>query len=196
MSAIIEPTMRYHESGLFGAGPAVWYGTDAPDGDAGDWVRAPIGSRYYRKLGASNGGIWYEKKSTAALDGDWRPVGGSIIQTVLFSEFTDGTAAVGTKNLAYTIPVGATVVRAFLQALTGFTGDTSCTLIIGDGTDTDRYNTGTPSIFTTAAGETDLGAVSGTAYHSAAKTVTLTATGGSDWTAVTAGQMTVVIVLG
>ncbi len=188
--------MRYHESGLFGAGPAIWYGTDAPDGDAGDWVRAPIGSRYYRKLGASNGGIWYEKKSTAALDGDWRPVGGSIIQTVAIADFTDGGSTAGTKALAYTIPVGATVVRAFVQALTGFTGDTSCTLIIGDGSVTNRYMTGTPSIFTTAAGETDLGAVSGVAYHSAAKTVTLTATSNADFTNVTAGRLTVVIVLG
>ena len=98
--------------------------------------------------------------------------------------------------LDYGIPLGATVVRSFLLALTGFTGDTSCTLTVGDGTDPDRYNTGTPSIFTTAAGETDLGAISGTAYHTAAKSVTLTATSGSDWGAVTAGQATVVIVLG
>lgn len=194
MAAIIEPTMRYHESGLFGAGPAIWYGTDAPDGDAGDWVRAPIGSRYFRKMGS--GGIWYEKQSLGALNGDWRPTSGAIVQTVAYTDFTDGTAAVGTKVLAYGIPVGATVKRAFVQALTGFTGNVACALTIGDGSDVDRYNTGTPSIFTTAAGETDLGVPSGTAYHTAAVSVTLTATANSDWTAVTAGQMTVVIVLG
>ncbi len=195
MAAVIEPTLRFHESGLVGAGPGVWYGTDAPNGDAGDWARAPIGTRYYRRLSAG-GGIWFEKVSNKQLDGDWRPTSGAIIQTVTESQFTDGGAQVGTLVLTDGIPVGATVVRTFLQALTGFTGDTSCALTVGDGTDVDRYMTGTPSIYTTAAGETDLGAISGVAYHSAAKSVTLTATSNADWTAVTAGAMTVVIVLG
>lgn len=194
MSAVIEPTLRFHESGIAGAGPGLWYGSSAPDGDAGEFARAPVGSRYYRRMGS--GGIWYEKMSAKQLDGDWRPISGAIVQTVTYSQFTDGGAAVGTLVLTYGIPVGATVVRSFVQALTGFTGDTSCTLTIGDGTDADRYMTGTPSIFTTAAGETDLGAVSGVAYHDAAKSIVLTATGGSDWTAITAGSMTVVIVLG
>lgn len=194
MAAVIEPTLRVHESGLSGAGPGLWYGLDAPDGDAGAWALAPVGSRYYRKMG--EGGIWYQKVSSKGLDGDWRPTDGAIVQTVTFSQFTDGGAAAGTLDLTYQIPIGATVKRSFVQALTGFTGNSSCTLIIGDGTDHDRYNTGTPSIFTTAAGETDLGAVSGTAYHTAAATVRLTATGGSDWGAVTAGQATIVIVIG
>lgn len=194
MAAVIEPTMRYHESGIVGAGPALWYGSDAPDGDRAPWVSAPVGSRYYRRAGT--GGIWYEKVSAGALDGDWRPVGGAIRQVVSYADFTDGGSVAGTLNLTYGIPVGATVVRTFLQALVGFTGDTSCTLIVGDGSDTDRYMTGTPSIFATASGETDLGAISGTAYHTAAKTVTLTATSGSDWGAVTAGSFVIVIVLG
>lgn len=195
MAAVIEPTLRFHESGLTGAGPGLWYGTDAPNGDLGDWARAPIGTRYYRRL-SQGGGIWYEKVSNKQLDGDWRPISGAIIQTVSYADFTDGTAAVGTLVLTDGIPVGATVKRVFLQALTGFTGNVSCALTVGDGTDPDRYMTGTPSIYTTAAGETDLGAISGVAYHTAAKSVTLTATSDSDWTAVTAGAMTVVIVLG
>ncbi len=195
MAAVIEPTLRFHESGIIGAGPGLWYGTTAPNGDAGDWARAPIGSRYYQRLSAG-GGIWWEKVSNKQLDGDWRPTSGTIIQTVSYSDFTDGTAAVGTLVLTDGIPVGATVVRTFLQALTGFTGNVSCVLTVGDGTDPDRYMTGTPSIYTTAAGETDLGAISGVAYHTAAKSVTLTATSDSDWTAVAAGAMTVVIVLG
>lgn len=195
MAAVIEPTLRFHESGIIGAGPGLWYGTNAPDGDAGDFARAPIGTRYYRRLSAG-GGIWFEKVSNKQLDGDWRPVSGAIIQTVTESQFTDGGALVGTLVLTDGIPVGATVKRVFLQALTGFTGNSSCALTVGDGTTADRYMTGTPSIYTTAAGETDLGVVSGTAYHTAAKSITLTATSGSDWTAVTAGAMTVVVVLG
>lgn len=191
---MISNALKFFQSGISGAGPGMFFGVDAPDGDRGDWVAAPVGSLYYRKCG--EGGIWYEKKTATGVDADWRPCGGAIVQTVALADFTDGGAAVGTLVLDYGIPVGATVVRTYLLALTGFTGDTSCTLIVGDGTDTDRYNTGTPSIFTTAAGETDLGAISGVAYHSAAKSITLTATSGSDWGAVTAGAATVVVVLG
>jgi len=115
-----------------------------------------------------------------------------IQETVAFGDFTDGGAAVGTFELSTDIPVGAYVVQSSIDSVTGFTGDTSCTLTIGDGTDADRYNTGTPSIFTTASA-VDAGAVSGTSFHSAAKTPTLTATSGSDWGAVTAGSVTVTI---
>lgn len=177
------------------SGPGLFYGTTAPDGDASPFKDAPVGTRYYRRLSAG-GGIWFEKVSSKNLDGDWKPTTGSIVQTVSYDDFTDGGAAVGTLVLTDGIPVGANVRRTFLQALTGFAGDTSCTLTVGDGTDPDRYMTGTPSIFTTAAGETDLGAVSGVAYHTAAKSVTLTATSAADFTSVSAGVMTVVIVLG
>lgn len=191
---MITSELSVYQNGITGAGPGDWFGLDAPDGDAGAWVEAPVGSRYFRKMG--EGGIWFTKVAATGKDNDWRPTHGAVVQTVAVADFTDGGAAVGTLVLDYGIPLGATVVRSFLLALTGFTGDTSCTLTVGDGTDPDRYNTGTPSIFTTAAGETDLGAISGTAYHTVAKSVTLTATSGSDWGAVTAGQATVVIVLG
>jgi len=76
--------------------------------------------------------------------------------------------------------------------VTGFAGDTSATITIGDGTDADRYNTGTPSVFATAT-DIDAGAVSGTAYHAAAATPTLIVTSGSDFGAVTAGSVTITI---
>lgn len=193
MANVIEPTLRFHESGIVGAGPALWYGSDAPNA-TGAFLRAPAGSRYFQKIGS--GGIWHEKRASSGLANDWRAVSGSIYQTVAYTDFTDGGAAVGTKTLTGTIPVGATVKRAYILALTGFTGDTSAVINIGDGTDVDRYNTGNPSIYTTAAGETDLGVVSGTAYHTAAKSIVLTATSGSDWTAVAAGRMTVVVEFG
>jgi len=191
---MITSELSVYQNGIAGAGPGDWFGLGAPDGDAGAWVAAPVGSRYFRKMG--EGGIWFTKVAATGKDNDWRPTHGAIVQTFTKADFPDGGAAAGTPVLDYGIPLGATVVRSFLLALTGFTGDTSCTLTVGDGTDPDRYMTGTPSIFTTAAGETDLGAISGTAYHTAAKSVTLTATSGSDWGAVTAGQATIVIVLG
>jgi len=115
-----------------------------------------------------------------------------LSETVAFSAFTDGGGAVGTFNItAGTIPAGATFLSAAVTAITGFAGDTSAVLIIGDGSDTDRYNTGTINVFTTAADGVDAGVPSGVRYHVATKTVTLTVTTGADFTSVSAGSVTV-----
>jgi hypothetical protein len=121
-------------------------------------------------------------------------ISGSLVkvsETIGFASFTDGGGTSGTKALATQIPVGARFLGMHITALTGFAGDTTATVIIGDGTDTDRYMTGTPSVFTTAAAGISLGNPSGIAYHDVAKTVTVTVTSGSDFTAVNAGSMTV-----
>ena len=133
---------------------------------------------------------------TGALTGtvNGETVSGSLVkvsETIAVASFTDGGAAVGTKALATQIPVGARVLGCHITALTGFTGDTSAVVIIGDGSDTDRYMTGTPSVFTTAANGISLGIPSGIAYHDAAKTVTVTVTSAADFTNVSAGSMTV-----
>jgi len=115
-----------------------------------------------------------------------------ITQTVTRAQFTDGGGAAGTFVLTDgTIPAGATVIAAAVQAVTGFIGDTSATIVIGDGSDADRYNTGTPSVFATAADGVDVGVPSGVRYHNAAKSVTLTVTSATDFTNVSAGSVTV-----
>lgn len=115
-----------------------------------------------------------------------------LTETVAYSAFTDGGVAVGTYDLTVgTIPVGATFCYAAVTAVTGFAGDTSAVLTIGDGTDADRYNTGTPDVFTTAANGVAVGVPSGVKYHDTEKTVTLTVTTASDFTSVNAGSLTV-----
>lgn len=115
-----------------------------------------------------------------------------INQTVTFDEFTDGGGASGTFTLtAGTIPVKATVLASAVTAVVGFTGDTSAVLTIGDGTDVDRYNTGTINVFATAADGVATGAVSGVAYHAAAKSVVLTVTSATAFADVDAGSVTV-----
>ena len=117
-----------------------------------------------------------------------------ITQTVAYSAFTDGGGASGTFTLTEgSIPAGATVLFSAVTAITGFTGDTSAVITIGDGTDADRYNTGTPSVFTTAANGISVGAPSGVQYHAAAKNVVLTVTSATDFGAVSAGSVTVPI---
>ena len=179
------------ESGLTGAGPAMWFGSDVPDGDRQPWATAPIGSQYCRKTATSV--QWYQKRKTDLTDNDWALTWGEIRESVTRADFTDGGLTVGTVALTEQIPNKAWVMRCILRDVTGFTGDTSAVLTVGDGTDVDRYSLASaPSVFTTA-NAIDLGAPSGVQIHVAAATVTLTATSGADFTNVTAGALTISI---
>jgi hypothetical protein len=128
-----------------------------------------------------------------ALGGDGGGLG-CINETFAYDDMVDGGGASGTFTMTEQIPIGAVVQQAILHTLNpGFTGDVSATIQFGDGTDVDRYNTGTPSVFTAAAGGVYLGAPSGTVHHTAAATVTVTVTTNADYTSVSAGQATVAI---
>lgn len=123
-------------------------------------------------------------------------VGGPIIEgAVGFSRireritkamFTDGGGASGTYQLAGKIPKGALTYRAFVVESTAFSGDTSAVVVIGDGSDVDRYNTGTPSILAAQANGLDLGAPSGALFHTAEVRPTVTVTSAADFTALSA----------
>lgn len=115
-----------------------------------------------------------------------------INETIAFDDFTDNTDTTGTYEMLEDIPAGALVLGATLTALTGFTGDTSAVITLGDGTDVDRYNTGTPDVFTTAAA-IDLGAMSGVAAHVVDKTPTIILTSATDFGLVDAGSMDISI---
>jgi hypothetical protein len=180
------------QSQLDGPYPTFWIGQSAVDGDRGYWVQVPVGSLYGLKSLANNNITWYEKRKNDGRDDDWGPQSGlqNVTETVLFSDFTDGGSTSGTYTLKRGVPIGAYYYKTLIQNVTGFTGDTSAALIVGDGTDTDRYNTGTPSVFTTDT-SVDVGVPSGTAYHDAAKDIILTVTSNSDFTLVVAGQLTI-----
>lgn len=107
-----------------------------------------------------------------------------------FADFTDGEGASGTYTCGFTLPVGYFIERCWLTNVTGFAGDSTATIIVGDGTDTDRLNTGTPSVFTTATA-IDLGAVSGTQLVATAFKPVLTIAEDSDWGDVAAGELTI-----
>lgn len=179
------------QSGISGQFPAHWFGTNAVDGDARPFINAGKGSTYTR-VDLTNDirlGTWTKEKNDGR-DDDWCEGMGVITETVSFADFTDGGAAVGTYTLKRGIPQGAQVWRTLIINVTGFTGNTSAVLTIGDGTDVDRYNTGTEDVFTTVT-MIDSGAVSGSSFHTAAANVVLTLTSASDFTAVTAGQLTI-----
>jgi hypothetical protein len=151
--------------------PTIW-GQSADETDVGQFFAL---SWNRLALGGSGGGL------------------GCINQTFSYTDFTDGGGASGTLVLDEGIPDGAVVQRAILHSLTGFTGDTSAFVQIGDGTDVDRYSTGTPSVFTTNPSGCELREPSGTAWHDDAKSVTVTITSNADFTSVSAGAATVAI---
>lgn len=108
-------------------------------------------------------------------------------QTVDHADFTDGGAAVGTLDLSTVIPLGAFFLGCALRNVTGFAGDTSAVIVVGDGSDADRYMTGTPNVFASIPGGLSLGIPNGVLYHAAAKTPKVTITTAADWTSVSAG---------
>jgi hypothetical protein len=111
-----------------------------------------------------------------------------VEETLTAASLVDGGAAVGTKTLTAAIPAGARYLYTTITAITGFAGDTSAVITLGDGSDVDRYNTGTPDIFTTAAAGVDMGAPSGTAFHATAVAgIVATVTSAADITLVLAG---------
>jgi hypothetical protein len=67
----------------------------------------------------------------------------------------------GTYQMAGSLPAGAIVLGMKLGPVVGFAGDTTAVLTIGDGSDVDRYHTGTPTVFTTQAVGVDCGVPSG-----------------------------------
>jgi hypothetical protein len=116
------------------------------------------------------------------------------VQTFAYNAMTDNGDDTGQIDLGITIPDGAVVIQALATALTGFSGDVSATIQVGDGTDVDRYSTGIPSVFATNASGVALGAVSGTAWHDDAKTVRVTITSNADFSSVSAGQVTITLI--
>jgi len=117
----------------------------------------------------------------------------SFQQFVTRAQFTDGGATTGTFSLNLSIPAGAVFAQAIISSITGFIGDTSAVITIGDGTDVDRYNTGTPNVFVTASQGVSAGAPSGTAWHTAAITPVLTITSAADFTNVSAGSFLITL---
>ena len=118
---------------------------------------------------------------------------GYIEEHVALSQFTDGGTAAGTYQMQHAIPVGAHVEATIVTNVVAFAGDTSAVITVGDGSDVDRYNPGTPSVFSSAAA-VSMGVPSGTRGHAAAVRPTITLTSASDFGSITGGEFDIRIV--
>jgi hypothetical protein len=103
-------------------------------------------------------------------------------ETIAVEDFTDNDDDTGEIDLSTTIPAGAVFARTTIHGISGFAGDTSATIQVGDGSDPDRYNTGTPNVFAEAEEGVDMGVPSGTEFHDTEATPTVTVTTNSDFT--------------
>jgi hypothetical protein len=166
---------------VFGSQPHLFHGDDVPDATS-KFTNKGVGSVYYCHL-ATGHFRRYVKVKADSLGGDYKCEVGVISQRLTTVTMTDGGSTALTQSLAADIPLGARALGTTVQDVTGFAGDTTAVIIVGDGTDTDRYNTGTPSVFATIAA-VDMGVPSGTIFHSAAKTPVVTITSTADATSV------------
>lgn len=187
----LHTTPRFGSHGIFGGLPDDWVGADTPDGDRGPWVHAPVGSVYWKRVTTNQQEVYVKVKDDSRND-DWVLDRGTISQYITNSQFTDGGSTTGTKALNASIPDGALFLRTFLMNVSDATGVSTLTIQVGDGTDVDRYTTGTPSV-ASAASIINPGAPSGTVVHTAAKTPTVTLTEDSDFGDLTAWSATVVM---
>lgn len=168
----------------------LFWGTDDPDTTA-TFTMKTVGSVYIRQVAVGHVQRFVKVKNDLAGN-DWVLEWGCLSYTVLKSDFTDGGSTSGTYNLPSQLPAGAKVKTITVRHVVAFSGDTSATLIVGvTGTDTDQFNTGTPSVFT-SANFIDMGPPSGDAELEAATTVTLLITSATDFTNVVAtGKLTI-----
>ena len=109
---------------------------------------------------------------------------GKIEQDVVVADFTDGGSTVGTLVLDGVLPKGAIFLFAKVTNIVGFAGDTTAVMTIGDGSDVDRYNTGTINVFATDEPGVEAGVPSGAKLLEADNAPTLTITGTADFTSI------------
>lgn len=116
---------------------------------------------------------------------------GIIDATVTASAMTNAGGAVATYTLPLDVlgdepfPAGARALATQFKVTTAFGGDVSAVIQVGDGSDVDRFNTGTPSVFTT--GHKDMGVPSGAVFAATATSVVVTITSATDADALIAG---------
>lgn len=184
-----DPTFNPHP--VAGEQPHLFHGDARPDATS-LFTDKGQGTVYICHPNAYQTEFWRKVKNDGTAN-DYICKEGYIAQDVSFDDFTDGGSTTGTLVLSGTLPAGSYVTGTYLLDVTGWATVSTLTIQVGDGSDADRYSTGTPSI-ATAATYLSLGAVSGTNPNATAvSTITITLTEDSDFGDITAGSFTIVI---
>lgn len=104
--AVIGPVSRWHDSGIVGVGPGLWYGPTALDGAAGDWKRAPLGSIYVQVDAAGGTAQTWQKVAKAGATADWKKIAINAATDTftagVIKPAADSTTAIQLQNAAGT----------------------------------------------------------------------------------------------
>lgn len=94
MAHIIGAEPRWNESGIAGAGPALWYGPGAPAGADDGWPRTPVGSIYIHKPNDSAAAA-YLKTANNGTSADWVSVTNTEPTAAVFNVLDYGAVGDG-----------------------------------------------------------------------------------------------------
>jgi hypothetical protein len=118
----------------------------------------------------------------------------SHTETFAIASFTDNTNTTGYKDFARQLPKNSLVIGWKAVVSTGFTGDTSATVIVGISGDTDAFSSVTTnSCYAAGTVGCGAGAASTNQFCAAATTPRVTVTGNADFTSITAGSMKITL---
>lgn len=109
---------------------------------------------------------------------------GVLSETVPVASFIDNADATGEYAMVGSLPKGAVVVGTKILVPGAFAGDTTAVVTVGDGTDVDRYMTGTPSVFAALPDGVEAGVPSGDKLLTAENNPVITVTGAADFTSI------------
>ncbi|MCP4376269.1 MAG: hypothetical protein GY794_08865 [bacterium] len=116
-----------------------------------------------------------------------------VSQTLDFGSFTDNGDASGYVDFTSgSIPAGSIVTGWKAVVSTGFTGDTTAVIEVGESGDSDAYSADVAQSVLAAA-TVGSAAKEALAFVGSATTPRVTVTGGADWGNIAAGSMTVTI---
>jgi len=138
----------------------------------------------------------YRESGKAIVLVDTDPAFFVLSETVAIGDFTDGTDATGYIDLSTALPEGSLVLGWQADVKTGFTGDTSAAVQVGESGNVDRFSAVTANSCLTAdvVGSPAAAVAANHGYLAAAVTPRVTITGASDFGNFAAGEMDIKLI--
>tara|TARA_R110002167_G_scaffold61913_4_gene174918 strand:- start:21387 stop:22178 length:792 start_codon:yes stop_codon:yes gene_type:complete len=138
--------------------------------------------------------VAYLSSGKALVEFDTNPQFHVLAETLVLADFAD-VDATGYADLSTSIPEGSVVLGWQADVITGFSGDTSAAVQVGESGNVDRFSAVTSNRCLTAdVVGTVAPSISGDqGYLSAAVTPRVTVTGNADFSSISAGEMDIKI---
>lgn len=140
--------------------------------------------------------VHYRESGYALVLVDTDPQFNVLAETVVLADFTDNTDTTGYADLSTQLPEGAVVLGWQADVKTGFSGDTTATVQVGESGNIDRFSAKTDNSCLTAdvVGTAAPAVAANQGYLAGAVTPRVTVTGGSDFGGISAGEMDIKLI--